>query len=271
MDDQEQEVKDAAMKSLAKCLKSFSPEKVTSYLLPTIQKLYEDASASFKSGLAIALCKMPSECNLPKDVIISRILPIILDLIKDEDCDVRLNCSNGLINLADSIGTDLLSDSILTSLSQLTKDTQWRVREAVYTLISDLLLKFGKSQAIDLVALLFGFLEDTAAAVRSSTISKIKALADEFKADWIKSTVIKKLTDAYSKEKQGYLYRMSVIKTAVALIPYLSKSDTEGLIVPILKQAATDDIPNVKITLSRLVPEIIEYPSGHAIAGNLKR
>ena len=141
----------------------------------------------------------------------------------------------------------------------------------MYNLISDLLLKFGKSQAIDLVALLFGFLEDTAAAVRSSTIDKIKALADEFKADWIKSTVIKKLTDAYSKEKQGYLYRMSVIKTAVALIPYLSKSDTESLIVPILKQAAVDDIPNVKITLSRLVPEVIQYPSGHAIAGNLKR
>ncbi len=125
LDDQEQEVKDAAMKSLAKCLKSFSPEKVTSYLLPTIQKLYEDASSNFKASLANALCIMPRECNLPKDVIISRILPIILDLIKDEDPDVRLNCSQGLINLADSIGTDLLSDSILTSLSQLTKDTQW--------------------------------------------------------------------------------------------------------------------------------------------------
>jgi len=121
LQDQEAEVKDAAMKSLPKFLRNVSNEKITSYLLPTIQSLYEDSSAHFKGDLALALCEMSKYVG--KEITISKIMPILLDLIKDEDCDVRLNVTKGLIKLADIIDKDLLSDSILTSLSQLTKDT----------------------------------------------------------------------------------------------------------------------------------------------------
>lgn len=109
------------MKSLPKFLRNVSTDKITSFLLPTIQGLYEDSSAHFKGDLAIALCEMSKYVG--KEITISKVMPILLDLIKDEDCDVRLNVTKGLIKLADIIGQDLLSDSILTSLSQLTKDT----------------------------------------------------------------------------------------------------------------------------------------------------
>ena len=119
LSDQENEVKEAAMKSLPNSLKQFSSE-ITSYLLPTIQSIYEDATSTFKSHLADALCEMPKYVG--KELTISKIMAILLDLIKDEDCEVRLKCAKGLFNLAEVIGTDLLSDSVLSSLSQLTKD-----------------------------------------------------------------------------------------------------------------------------------------------------
>jgi len=74
----------------------------------------------------------------------SKIVPILLDLTKDDDADVRLNCSKGLIELADEVGTDLLSETLVNSLSTMTKDCQWRVREAIFQLVGDLGLKFGK-------------------------------------------------------------------------------------------------------------------------------
>lgn len=84
-------------------------------MLPTIQSLYEDASVHFKADLASGLCEMSKYVG--KEVTISKLMPILLDLIKDEDFEVRLNCTKGLIKLADIIGQDLLSDSILTSLT----------------------------------------------------------------------------------------------------------------------------------------------------------
>jgi serine/threonine-protein phosphatase 2A regulatory subunit A len=97
------------MKSLPKFLRNVSTDKITSFLLPTIQSLYEESSAHFKADLSIALCEMSKYVG--KEITISKILPIILDLIKDEDPDVRLNCTkNGMIKLADIIGQDLLSD-----------------------------------------------------------------------------------------------------------------------------------------------------------------
>lgn len=115
LSDQEMEVKDAAMKSLSKCLPHLSQQKITSFILPTIQNLYEDASAHFKADLATALCEMAKFVGA--NVTEQKIMPILLDLFKDEDCDVRLNCSRGLIKLAEIMGHDLLSDSVLTQLS----------------------------------------------------------------------------------------------------------------------------------------------------------
>ena len=77
--------------------------------------MYEDASVHFKADLASALCEMSKYVG--KETTISKLMPILLDLIKDEDFEVRLNCTKGLIKLADIIGQDLLSDSILTSLT----------------------------------------------------------------------------------------------------------------------------------------------------------
>jgi len=87
---------------LPKFLKNISTEKITSYLLPTIQSLYEDASVHFKSDLALCLCEMAKYVG--KEVTVSKLMPILLDLIKDEDCEVRLNVTRGLIKLADIIG-----------------------------------------------------------------------------------------------------------------------------------------------------------------------
>jgi serine/threonine-protein phosphatase 2A regulatory subunit A len=96
------------MKSLTKFLKNVSVEKITSYLLPTIQSLYEDSSAHFKADLSLALGEMAKFVG--KEITQSKIMPILLDLIKDEDPDVRLNCTRGMVRLADIIGHDILSD-----------------------------------------------------------------------------------------------------------------------------------------------------------------
>ena len=61
-----------------------------------------------------------------------------MDLIKDENADVRLNVCSGLIKVAQVIGPEILTPQFLTTLTNMTKDAQWRVRMAVFELIGDL-------------------------------------------------------------------------------------------------------------------------------------
>jgi hypothetical protein len=45
-----------------------------------------------------------------------------MDLIKDENSEVRLNVASGMIKLAPVLGAELLSPTFLTTLNNMTKD-----------------------------------------------------------------------------------------------------------------------------------------------------
>lgn len=67
-------------------------------MLPTLQNAYADAQTSFKAGVASALCEMAHIVG--KDYSIQKVMPILMDLIKDENADVRLNVTQNMIKVA---------------------------------------------------------------------------------------------------------------------------------------------------------------------------
>lgn len=71
-------------------------------------------------------------------------LPILNELLKDDNSEVKLNVVSGLVKIANVIGAELLNPSLLTTLANMTKDGQWRVRMSVFELIADLALIFGR-------------------------------------------------------------------------------------------------------------------------------
>lgn len=73
-----------------------------------------------------------------------KILPILLELLKDDNADVKLKVVEGLKKVADVIGPEVLQQALLVQLSGMTKDGQWRVRMAVFELIAFLGNKFEK-------------------------------------------------------------------------------------------------------------------------------
>jgi len=67
-----------------------------------------------------------------------------MELLKDDNSEVKLNVVAGFVKIANVVGAELLTSSLLTTLANMTKDGQWRVRMAVFELIADLALIFGK-------------------------------------------------------------------------------------------------------------------------------
>jgi len=58
LNDNEAEVKHAAINNISECLKNLSTEKICNLMLPTLNNAYADATAQFKAGASLSLCEM---------------------------------------------------------------------------------------------------------------------------------------------------------------------------------------------------------------------
>ena len=79
-----------------------------------------------------------------KDYTNGKIMPILMDLLKDDNSEVKMNVCNGLQKVAQVIGPDVLSANFITTLTTMTKEAQWRVRMAVFELVGELSKIFPK-------------------------------------------------------------------------------------------------------------------------------
>ena len=121
-----------------------------------------------------------------KDYTQQKVIPILMELIKDENADVRLNVTTGLTKVAQVIGPEILNAQFLATLSNMTKDAQWRVRMSVFELIGELSKLFGKEVFIkSLESIFLTYMSNTAASVREMGIKKSRELAEKFKHEWI--------------------------------------------------------------------------------------
>lgn len=91
-----------------------------------------------------------------------------MELLKDDNSEVKLNVVNGLTKIANVISQqDLLTANLLNQLSNMTKDGQWRVRMSVFELIADLAIIYGREVYVKQLSNIFmGYLTNTAASVR---------------------------------------------------------------------------------------------------------
>lgn len=96
-----------------------------------------------------------------------KILPIINDLLKDDNSEVRLNSIQNLHKIIEILHMDMITPAIIAILTNLLKDSQWRVRMATIEFIGHASIKFKKEcYHKHFEALFMGYLTNTAAAVR---------------------------------------------------------------------------------------------------------
>ena len=103
--------------------------------------------------------------------------------------------------LADVVGGDLISPSLIVIFTSLTQDAQWRVRMAVYELLGDLSISFGREIFMkSLEPLFISFLKNNAASVRDMGIDKTAELAQAFGSDWVITSFIPKAVDSFNED-----------------------------------------------------------------------
>lgn len=139
---------------------------------------------------------------------IDHLLPMFLQMLKDEFPDVRLHIISKLELVNQVIGIELLSQSLLPAIVQLAEDKQWRVRLAIIEYIPLLASQLGV-QFFDekLAALCMGWLGDTVFSIRDAATKNLKKLTEVFGVDWANEAIIPKVMAMGAHP--NYLYRMT--------------------------------------------------------------
>ena len=174
--------------------------------MPAIEELVNDGSQHVRaafgnqiSGLAPILGKQETQEHL---------LPMFLQMLKDDFPDVRLNIISKLEQVNNVIGIELLSQSLLPAIVQLAEDKQWRVRLAIIQyvplLASQLGVKFFDEK---LSSLCMSWLGDTVFSIREASTQNLKKLTEVFGVEWASDAIVPKV--AAMAEHPNYLYRMT--------------------------------------------------------------
>jgi serine/threonine-protein phosphatase 2A regulatory subunit A len=155
---------------------------------------------------------------------IDHLLPMFLQMLKDEFPDVRLHIISKLelVNQGERflsifqvleltqtvIGIDLLSQSLLPAIVQLAEDKQWRVRLAIIEYIPLLASQLGQEFFDEkLAALCMGWLGDTVFSIRDAATKNLKKLTEVFGVGWANEAIIPKVMAMGAHP--NYLYRMT--------------------------------------------------------------
>jgi serine/threonine-protein phosphatase 2A regulatory subunit A len=150
------------------------------------------------------------------------LLPMLLQMLKDDFPDVRLNIISKLEQVNTVIGIELLSQSLLPAIVELASDKQWRVRLAIIQYVPLLASQLGV-QFFDekLASLCMAWLGDTVFSIREASTQNLKKLTEVFGVDWASEAIVPKV--AAMAEHPNYLYRMTTcfaVSVGHAVQPY---------------------------------------------------
>ena len=155
------------------------------------------------------------------------------------------------------MGIEKLSQSILPAIIQLVEDKQWRVREAVIEHLPTLTAHLGeKFFDQNLLKICLDLLNDPVHQVRHSAIQNLATLIDKFGIDWCRDRLIAPVLASLTTN-QNYLRRTALGHVVALITPLGNDQLFINVCLPALKALATDPVPNVRLSVSRALLNVL--------------
>lgn len=216
--------------------------------MPCVRDLSTDSSQHVRAALGTQISGLAP--LLGKEATIEHLLPLFLQLLKDEFPDVRLNIISKLEQVNEVIGIDLLSQSLLPAIVELAEDKQWRVRQAIIEYIPLLANQLGVEFFDEQLSnLCMSWLGDTVFSIREAATINLKKLTDVFGVDWASQTIVPKVLQMGAHP--NYLYRMTTIFAITTMAPSLNTAAIQENVLDTVLSLHEDQIPNIRFNVAK--------------------
>jgi serine/threonine-protein phosphatase 2A regulatory subunit A len=182
--DQEAEVRAAAVAHLAKMVAWGGSTHFSSHLQPLLPALADDIVMEVRSKCALALMDAADGGTLEDNLILQAFGPLLENFLSDEFHEVQLQVLTNLHKIAHLLPG---LSGVVTSLLQMSKAANWRVREAVAKLLPHL----AEARGLDFFATVLlepvwmVLLLDPVASVRSAIVHGMGLLVKVSGDEWV--------------------------------------------------------------------------------------
>eukprot|EP01017_Pseudomicrothorax_dubius_P032861 TRINITY_DN4345_c0_g2_i2.p1 TRINITY_DN4345_c0_g2~~TRINITY_DN4345_c0_g2_i2.p1 ORF type:complete len:502 (+),score=145.33 TRINITY_DN4345_c0_g2_i2:123-1628(+) len=208
--DPEVDVRSVAISSLAQLLpmRLLSTEKLLT-LINHVQTLARDNNPTVKTGICHVLEVMVSLVG--KEVALPKLYPYVLDLLEDDDAEVKIQAYKTIPKFAQVLGQEALAPLLPHVKSAVTTSPRWRVRLAAIDALVDLGLQYGSAEVFskNMEQLYLSAVFDKASQVRQSVIARLPELINTLKTEWLNAVLLPKLVDSLGS--QTYLFKITVV------------------------------------------------------------
>ena len=271
MRDNEGEVRRAVARQLPEfCTLIKDLDLVEKKIIPVVGQLAQDAHENVRAAVAASvtgLCPL-----LAEQAAIDTLLPIFLNMLKDEFPDVRLNIILNLSVVNETIGIALLLTSLLPAITELAQDNKWRVRLAIIEYIPKLAHQLGEPFFNnELLTLCMSWLWDPVYAVREAAVNNLHDLTVIFGSSWAEQHIVSRLlsikdeqlpdADADLAEHvdfSNFIIRITCLFVVSKLTPVLDQSVIVSKILPFVSHLTADPVPNIRFNVAKSYLVIVE-------------
>jgi serine/threonine-protein phosphatase 2A regulatory subunit A len=228
---------------------------VLEYIVPCLDALAVDTVQNVRVNFS--RCLVGLSPALGKDTAGKILVPLLQQLTKDEYYEVRNHIISRLDVLTDAIGAAGIVASVLPTLIDLAKDPKWRVRMGVIEKCALLAQVLGvKTFEKRLQPVIIGALSDHVFAIREIACQQIGLIVKEYTGKWAMEKLFPSAFAIYDKTT-NYLHRMTCLLVIQQCAEPGGPEAIEKSLLPIVLQACTDDVPNVRIAAAKTLIELI--------------
>ncbi|KAK0533154.1 protein phosphatase 2A structural subunit [Tilletia horrida] len=190
----------------------------------------------------------PFAKNLPKDVLISEVIPLYRKLSTDDQDSVRLLTVADLIAIAEMLSHAESKNYLLHSIRDAVSDKSWRVRYMVADHYVKLASAVGEDVVReDLVLSLVSLLKDNEAEVRTAGAGQIPGFAKLVDQEVILARLMPCVRDMTTDTSQHV--RAALANQISGLAPLLGKEATIEHLLPLFLQLLKDEFPDVRLNI----------------------
>jgi serine/threonine-protein phosphatase 2A regulatory subunit A len=256
LSDAESEVRAAAVTHLARMIAWGGQAHFQTHLQHLLPTLADDVVMDVRSKCALALMDAAHGGTLEDDIILQSFGPLLESFLSDEFHEVQLQVLTNLHKISRLLPG---LTGVVGALLQMSKATNWRVREAIARLLPHL----AEARGLDFFStVLFEsawqvLLMDNVASVRQAVVRGMGLLVRVAGQDWIVSTLLPRTTGIYNQYSNSYLVRSTILQIHVEIAVEAKSGPAWHEAVVQVSRGLTDKVPNVRMVAARGMGRIV--------------
>lgn len=257
--DPEAEVRAAAVAHLAPMIAWGGPKLFAAHLQTLLPALADDVVMEVRSKCAKALMDAAHGGSLSDALLLQSFGPLLEAFLQDEFQEVQLQVLTNLHKVSHLLPG---LTGVVTSLLNMSKAGNWRVRQAVAQLVPHLAEARGMDffQTVLLEPAWIPLLMDNVASVRQTCVQGMPLLLSVAGPDWMMETLLPQHLQLY--QSQSYLVRLTILQahiaTALACSGKAQCSVLQTRLVILMVQALKDGVANVRMVAARGLAAVLK-------------